>query len=165
MSDIEIFLQGAGIPKITLVKIPQDGKVSDVVEAAKAHGLHVPEGEQPLVLIEDTEEPLAHDLSLSEAGIRSRSRLHVHTCRRIKVTVNFKGESKSHPFSPSTTVQTVKRWADKQFGLEGVDATEHALQICNSSDRPSEDTHLGTLVHGQSCELCFDLVPKQRVEG
>ncbi len=81
------------------------------------------------------------------------------------MTVNFNGEHKSHPFTPSKTVGKVKKWADDKFGLKGVDATEHALQICATTTRPDEDVHIGSLVRFPDCKLCFDLVPKKRVEG
>jgi hypothetical protein len=63
------------------------------------------------------------------------------------------------------TVHRVKQWAVHEFGLSKVDATEHVLQLCGSTTRPDEDTHLGALVQYPECRLCFDLVPKQRVEG
>ncbi|MFY9554815.1 MAG: hypothetical protein WAV47_08895, partial [Blastocatellia bacterium] len=65
----------------------------------------------------------------------------------------------------STSVRKVKRWADEEFKLKGVDATEHALQLCGSSTRPDEDVHIGSLVKFPDCKICFDLVPKKRVEG
>ncbi len=102
---------------------------------------------------------------MKKLGIKNRERIHIHRCRKIKVSVNFNGKEAAESFPPSKTIAKVKRWADKQFGIEGVDATEHALQICGTAKRPDEDTHLGTLVRSRNCEVCFDLVPKKRVEG
>ena len=165
MNTIEVFLQGAGISQISIVKVPSDGHVRDLIEAAKGQGLKSADDEEIKVWIEDRDEPLSMDLTLADAGIKDRTRLHVHTCPRIKVTVNFQNKTESHPFAPSTTIKVVKKWADKAFDLSGVDAKEHALQLCNSSERPADDVHIGSLVKPRECELCFDLVPKQRVEG
>ena len=37
--EIELFLQGEGIPDITLVRVPRDGTARDIIQAARAHGL------------------------------------------------------------------------------------------------------------------------------
>ena len=79
--------------------------------------------------------------------------------------MNFNGLTKAQAFSPSATIGKIKRWADDEFGLKGVDATEHALQICGTSTRPDLDVHVGSLVKHPHCQICFDLVPKKRVEG
>jgi len=165
--EIELFLQGEGITDIALVRVPRDGTARDIVEAARAHGLSTPDGAEALVLVEDAEEPLAPDAPLEAAGIAHRGRVHVHRCRRVAVTVNFNADQKTESFPPSTTVARVKKWAVGKhgFGLAGIDATEHLLQVCGSTSRPDEDVHIGTLVEVPACGLCFDLVAKQRVEG
>ena len=165
--EIELFLQGEGIPDITLVRVPRDGTTRDIVEAARARGLSAPDGAGAVVLVEDAEGPLAPDAPLEAAGIAHRGRVHVHRCRRVAVTVNFNADQKTEPFPPSATVARVKAWAVGKhgFGLTGIDATEHLLQACGSTARPDEDVHIGTLVEVSACGLCFDLVAKQRVEG
>ncbi len=163
---IEVFIQGEGLPKIKLIKLPEDAKVRDLIAAASSIGLTVVEGESTAVFLEDADEPLDLEASLSASAIRPRCRVHLHRCRRVQVTVNFGTRSEGHPFSPAATVQRVKAWAVKTFGLSEVDASEHVLQICQSQDqRPADDVHIGALVSGPHCLLCFDLVPKQRVEG
>jgi len=165
MSEIEVFLQGAGISRTQLVRLPENATVNDLVEAARQHGLQLAEGEPPIVMLEDSDEPLPLEAKLVDAGLKHRGRVHIHRCRRVEVTVNFNGVTKVHPFSPGQTLQRVKAWAAKQFGMSEADAAEHALQICDSTERPSEDTHLGSLVTRPGCAVCFDLVPKQRIEG
>ena len=165
MAEIELFLQGESISQIVLVTVPEHGTVRDIIDAARAHGLRTEGTETPLVFLEGEDEPLAEGAALETSGVRPRGRVHVHRCRKVQVTINFNGREKSHRFSPATTVGVVKAWADEKFGLSGVDATEHALQRCGTTERPSEDTHIGSLVRAGDCALCFDLVPKQRVEG
>lgn len=164
---IELFVQGEGISDIALVRVPREGTVRDVVEAAAEHGLRVNSEEGPLVMVEDTDEALDLDAPLQVLGITHRDRVHANRCRHVEVTVNYEAEQKSEYFPPSTTMKKVKKWVDgkRGFDLGDVDAAEHLLQICGSDTRPDEDTHIGSLVGAPSCSLCFDLVAKQRVEG
>ena len=170
MSEIEIFVQGEGIPEIILLRVPGNGTVRDILRSAETQEVRFAEDEGSLViLIEDQETELSPDLSLEEVHIGHRSRVHIHRCHQIEVIVNFNAAYKAHTFPPSATVERVKRWVvgpePGGFGLQGVDATEHLLQLCHSTTRPDEDTHIGSLVTFPDCGLCFDLVPKVRVEG
>ena len=168
MSEIEIFLQGEGIPEITLVRVPDDGIVRDILRSAETQGVRFAGDERSLViLVEDQETEVFPDSSFEEAHIGHRSRVHIHRCRRIEVTINFNAAEKAHAFSPSATIERVKRWAvgPDGFNLHRIDATEHLLQLCHSTVRPDADTHIGSLVTFPDCGLCFDLVPKVRVEG
>jgi hypothetical protein len=164
--NVEIFLQGEGIPEIQLIRVPHDSTLRDVVKAAQGGGAAAGQSaEEVIIFIEDSDRELELDIRLNDAGIGHRHRLHCHRCSKVEVTVNFNGTSKPHTFPPSKIISKVKKWADDQFGLEGVDATEHALQICGTNTRPDEDVHIGSLIHYPNCKLCFDLVPKKRVEG
>lgn len=166
MAEIEIFVQGEGITTITLVRVAGEGTVRDLVEAAQAHGFP-PDVSEPIVLLENQDQPLVLDTRLEAAGIGHRSRVHLHRCRQVQVTVNFNNQSKERAFPPSVTVGHVHQWAvgDTGFNLPAVDATEHALQVCGSTTRPDEDIQIGALVSVPGCALCFDLVAKRRVEG
>jgi hypothetical protein len=78
--------------------------------------------------------------------------------------VTYNG-TESHAFPPSTTIGRVKKWADKEFGLKGQDATDLVLQISGTTTKPEEDIHIGTLVKHPHCALSLDLVPKKFVQG
>ena len=164
---IELFIQGEGIPKITLVKVNPKDAVADIIKAAREHGLSSPEGSEICVFVENTDAPLALDAKIDEVGLVPHSRVHIHRCQLVEVMANFNEHQKKAFFPPSATVKWVKEWAVGKdgFDMTPVDATEHLLQICNSSERPDEDVHIGTLAKFSDGTLCFDLVPKQRVEG
>jgi|SRR5215212_2268720 len=162
---IELFVQGEEISDITLIRVAHDCTMREVVRKAKETcGITAVE-EEIIVLVEDQEKEILLDAKLIEVGIQHRHRVHFHRCRRVAVSVNFNGATKKQPFSPSATIAKIKRWADDEFELKGVDATEHALQICGTNKRPDLDVHVGSLVQSQHCQICFDLVPKKRVEG
>ena len=167
MADKELFLQAEGVRDIALVRVPEDGTVHDVIDAAKAQGLRVEDGEDPMVTLENEEEALDLEAPLSAAGIVDRGRVHVHRCKRVEVTVGFNGRDKSDGFPPSATIKRVTRWAvGKQgFDLAEADAADHLLQLRGSPERPDEDSHIGTLVEVLDCSVQLDLVPKSRVEG
>ena len=164
---IELFIQGEGIPKITIVKLDPKDTVADIVKVAREHGLSAPEDSEVCVFVENTDVPLELDMKIDEVGLAPRSRVHIHRCKGVEVTVNYRRDQEKGFFPPSATVDWVKEWAvgKEQYDMSPVDATEHVLQVCNSVDRPDEDVHIGTLVKFSDGTLCFDLVPKQRVEG
>lgn len=167
MANKELFLQGEGMRDIALVRVPEDSTVRDVVDAARAQGLRVQDGEDPVVTLENQEEALDLDAQLSTAGIGNRGRVHVHRCKRVEVTVGFNGRDKLDGFPPSATIKRVTKWAvGKQgFDLAETDAADHLLQLRGSAERPDEDAHIGTLVEVPDCSVRLDLVPKSRVEG
>ena len=164
---MELFIQGEGIPKITLVKIHPKEMIADIIKLAREYGLSTPEGSEVFAFIENTDSPLALDAKIDEIGLTPRNRVHFHSCRRVEVTVNFKENQLKEFFPPSATVAWVKEWAVGKDGVDmsPVDATEHTLQACRSTARPDEDVHIGALIKFPDCVICFDLVPKQRVEG
>ena len=164
---VEIFIQGEGIPKITLVCVHPKDTVSNLIKVAREHGLSTPEGREVFVFIENTDTPLVLDAKIDEVGLISRCRVHIHCCKRLEVTVNFNADQLKGLFPPSATVAWIKKWAVGKdgFGMSDLDATEHLLQVCHSIDRPDEDEHIGTLMKVSDRAVCFDLVAKQRVEG
>lgn len=166
MSDIELFLQGEGIGDVKLIRLSSNATVRDIADAAKSAGALGVDG-AAIVTIEDAEKELAPETSLSAAGISHRGRVHVHRCRRVAVTVNYNGQAKALDLAPSATIDRVHRRATGRqgFKLADADAAEHLLQLCGSAERPDIETHLGTLVTAPACTACFDLVPKQRIEG
>lgn len=163
--EIELFLQGEGIRDIVLIQVPKGGRVRDILAAARAEGLEVSEG--AALWLEDEESAMDLDAEIASTSIRHRSRVNVHRCRKVDVTVTFNGVQKSETFPPAATMKRVKRWAvgRKGFDMSDVDAAEHLLQLSGSSERPDEDIHIGTLVQAQQCSVSFDLLPKVRVEG
>lgn len=162
---IEVFLQGEGISEVQIVRISEQSTVQELIEKAGAIVDSSRSDAVAVLFLEDSDGELSSKVTLKDVGIGHRSRVHSHRCRRVVVTVNFKDDHKSHEFPPSATVRKVKRWADEEFELKGIDATEHALQICGTATRPDEDVHIGSLVKFPDCKICFDLVPKKRVEG
>jgi hypothetical protein len=165
--DVQLFVQGEGSKQIRLISIDAGASVGDLVAelAAKFSGEFPMAVGDVAVMLEDDDREIPGSATLAEAGLTNRKRVHVHRCRKVRVSVNFNGNTINDDLPPSTTVRKIKKWADKEFEIDKIDATAHALQLCGGPDRPDEDAHVGTLTNNAACSVCFDLVPKQRVEG
>lgn len=105
------------------------------------------------------------DLTLEALDIGRHRHVHVHTCKHILVEVNFGGNTKRRSFSPATTIEVVTTWARKKFRLEAAAASEYVLQLCNGTEQPRSDRHLGELADGTKCSICFDLVKEVTPQG
>lgn len=162
MPHIEFFIQFEGTPRVELARFPEDIDVAGVRAWAVALGLaHLAEA---LVFAEEIEEALEEGRPLRDQGVGHKHRIHLHRCRKIEVALHFVDKTKHHVFRPAVTVKRVKHWFVDAIGMSPVDATEHVLQITGTTDRPSPDTHIGSLV-GDHCKVEFSLVPIKRIEG
>jgi hypothetical protein len=162
MSELTLFVQMHGRPSITEIIVTDGVTERQLHEALVTAGISLEA--DALIFIDEREEPLRREGDQCVSEIKSGHRVHVSRCRRIAVTVNFLEKHETREFAPGTRVRAVKAWSVKQFGLDHKDAAEHVLQRCGSTDRPTSDTPLHTLLKGD-CALCFDLVPEKRVEG
>ena len=132
MQDIDIFVQGEGRPTISLIQVKQDATIEELAVAAIVQGAYpVADGHECLVSLEEADEPLTPSVTLTTAGIGHRSRVHLHRCRKIHLTVSFNGQEKSRAFSPAATIGRVTQWAvgKRGFDLDDIDAAEHVLQV------------------------------------
>ncbi len=164
MPTIQLFLQSEGNRRIELIEIDANATVREILFAAVRAGLPEEYRTDALVFGQHCETPLDPDTILSVVGICDKHRIHVHRCHKIEVTLHFNDITEKLHFPPSATVERVKRHFIEKIHMSPVDATEHVLQICGSSDRPEPDNHIGALV-SCTCSLCFNLVPIKRVEG
>jgi hypothetical protein len=81
------------------------------------------------------------------------------------VDVNFGAKTKRHMFSPAATVGVATEWARRKFHLDAAVAGEYVLRICGTVTEPRPQEHLGDVVQGVACALCFDLVKEVTPKG
>ena len=161
MTSIDVFYQGEHGREINVIEAVLAETLGDFKQRlAERHAVLA----EALIFIEDGDEPLDETVMIETIVVGQSAKLHLHRCRRIKVTVAFAGTRKEHEFAPSATVARIKTWAADAFGLSPDDAGEHLLQIAGTHDRPSPATHVGALA-GSECKVAFDLVPDERVNG
>jgi hypothetical protein len=162
MPDMKFFLQFAGHSGIELVDLSDETLAGDIEQNAAALGF-ANAGESFVFRGED-EEPLDPKATLKRQGVKPKDRLHVHHCRKIKVSVVFASREQDYSLAPSLTVAALKRRFVKDIGMSAVDASEHVLELASGGLRPDPDVQIGCLTT-RTCSLAFVLVPVKRVEG
>lgn len=138
-----------------------------------SEGIHIFVGECEEALTEadeidggvDEHAPVDITLTLAVLDIERHRHVHAHHCRHIAVEVNFLKATKRHRFSPNTTVAVATQWARRKLHIDPPAAGEYVLRFCNSTVEPRSTEHLGDLVKGETCSLCFDLVKEITPKG
>lgn len=163
MATINIFYQGEGIAEIGHIEGDDDDTFAAIKAAiAERHNL----GPEVLIYLEDADEPVSEDEKVGEHASRVGIKAHVHRCRHVNVSVTFNGETVAREFGPGTTISHIKKWAaEDKFKMSPQEASEHVLQISGTQERPDPGTHVGRLVKCPDCQIAFDLVPNERVNG
>lgn len=132
--------------------------VADLLRALEERGVDI---NDLLIFKEDHHEPMERHEALHG---HAHPVFHAHKAREIEVKVHYKADTFQNRFSPSVTIASVTRWAVEQAHLGSDEAGEHVLQISGTREQPGLDKHLGSLAH-HDCEVSFDLVRKQLVQG
>jgi hypothetical protein len=169
MKTIDVLMQGHGLADIAVLEAKPHDTLAMIVSRIDLPGAK----EGRLLFLEDIDGAIDADAVIEELlplpiedDAIGPLRIHVSHCRHVEVSVRFNGETKKRNFSPSATIERVRRWAARRaFQLSPRDAAEHVLQLQSTTTRPDRDVHVGTLTQGHSCTVAFDLVPCQRVEG
>ena len=114
--------------------------------------------------LEDTDEPLDPTNVLANV-VKDNAHIHFNRCRRVEVTVNFAGKERSRKFTPSATIQAVRRWAvgPDGFDLPAKERPKHEVGVCGTGNIAERTDHVGTLA--TDCSLCLNLAPKDRFQG
>lgn len=170
MKSIDVLVQGHGLVDIAVLAAKPDDTLAEIVARVDLPGKHE---DHLLLFLEDIDGPIDHHAVVEELlplppddDAVGPLRIHLARCRHVEIVVRFNGDTAKRSFTPSATVERVRRWAARRaFHLSPRDAAEHVLQIQGTTTRPDRDVHIGTLTQGKHCAVAFDLVPSQRVEG
>lgn len=156
---VEIFIHQEGQSKPVLHET-HDGTSVVALKADLAKGGHA----ECFLFEEDADEPLQDHHQIRHHGEGTKI-LHRSKCSRIQVTVRYAGRVSSDDFGPGSTLDRIKRWAERKLGIDEVDAAEMSLQIAGTTERPDGSTHVGSLSTQPGCSVVFDLLPSERVNG
>jgi hypothetical protein len=162
---MEIYVLGIGIPDVKDRVVEPNHKVSDFLSDVVKLGFPAEALVEALVFVEDQDEPIEHSRTMQEAGVQEGARVHVHTCRRIEVSCNYNGQTKKEKFAPTGRIRRVKDKFGDEFKIDPLDLGNFTLLICGSQTEPDENTQIGSLTTYPKCELCFDLVKRENVQG
>ena len=163
MSKTVIFIQVQGRNDVLEAELTEPVTHGGISEALVRLGINI--DAESHIFLDEAEDHLHGERHEPIHGVKQGCRIHICRCRRIQTMIHFLDQTAEHSFPPGVRVRTVKAWAVAKFKIDRKDASEHVLQLCNSSERPPTDTPLQQLVQGHHCEVCFDLVPEKRVEG
>lgn len=161
MSQVTVFvhIHGKNALHEAHLKLPLDGR--SLRESLEKAGIDF--SADSLIFLDEDDDPT--DLTARLQELKAGTRVHISTCRRVQVTVNFLDKTITNQFPPGTRVKRVKEWAAKSLEVRPTDAAEHVLQLCGSQTRPAADTPLNELTDRCGCSVCFEFVPDKRVEG
>jgi hypothetical protein len=155
---MELFVHRHG-GDVELHKVDAQTTVADFVTQ-----LEMPDSE---AWLEDQEEPLAAQDTLTAAGVRERAILHVGKCKRVKVSVRFEAPIKDYDVHSSATLHRVYHLAtSKQHGFDFSehDKGEYTLQVRGTTEQPDLSRHVGVFAD-EGCQAAFDLVLQKRFQG
>lgn len=162
MTTINIFFQGENHKGIGHCEIDANDTFASLKTMLKKQDLVF---DDTFIFLEDSDEPVTDESHIRDFAKSGAIKIHFHRRRKIEVKVMFNGETIDRRFPVSATIARIKKWAaERKFGMDREEASEHVLQISGSHDRPSSNVNLGTLVQCQK-PICFDLVPDERVNG
>ena len=155
MTAVRFELDIEGLPRAVAAEI--EGTFEAVVAFVRQH---LASGE--IFLFERDKEDL-----FSDAGGRKAIALVAHRAKSVLVNVQFEHLSKPHKFSPSTTVNTVLRWAvGKQgFNLDDNAAAKANLMRPGASEPLDRSAVIGTLFGHHEHELTLELTLKDFTNG
>lgn len=114
---------------------------------------------------EDAHQPVDLSLTIEALELHRHRHVHVHKCKRAAVEVHFNGCAKRHRFSPATTIAVVTQWARRKFKLDPAAGVDYVLHICDTTNQPRPNEHLGELVEPPVCSICFMLVKEKTPQG
>lgn len=157
MDEIDLFIKHGGTTDVDHRRLPASTTVAELKKL-------LDEDEDILFFDEDADEPLAHEQKIGCGGKQGRF-LHRNRCKHVLVAVNYAGHQEDRCFGPGTTLMCVQSWAEKKLGICEADGVELALQISGTDQQPDPSTHVGSLVKCPKCEIEFDLVPTDRING
>ncbi|WP_144141048.1 hypothetical protein [Paraburkholderia sp. BCC1884] len=157
-----VFYQREGSREVHSFEAKDDESIVVIVERAVGGHLKV---EEVAIFEEGCETQLTDELLRDLLSTKKHPRFHFHRCRRVDASVTYNGRTLTHNVAPSTTLASVKAWADKAFRIDPAHAAEHVLQLHGTIDRPTASTHVGALTTGHLCAVMFDLVPNERIQG
>ena len=163
MKTIDIFFQGEGLHEVQYLQIESDATFG-IIKAKLVEKYNLPDG--VLLFVEDMDKPLDDDMRAADFAGTAGLKLHYSRCAKVEVAVTYNGETVHFHFSPSATVDRIKKWAaESKFKMTDEEAGEHVLQISGTHERPAPSSHIGALALPETCEVKFDLVPDERVNG
>ncbi len=158
MSVIKIQIEVEGRPDAVAAEV--EGTIESIIAVVRPH---LPVGD---IFIFERDKPDLFEHHRDRCAIA----LVAHRARSVAVKVQFEHHVAHHEFAPSTTVQTVLRWAAGKHGFN-LDANQSAsanLMLPGATEPLVREIAIGTLVRHDEhkpCELVLELTLKDFTNG
>lgn len=162
MSTIKIYLHEENKKESRYLTVNSDTTIADLLKIALPE--HNGESENFQVFIEDEETPKNKGDHLAHIGVKDKSHIHCHRCKKIKVSVSYNGQSFEHAVEPSLTAKRIKKKAGEKFGISVSDLADLVLQLPDESVLQDHD-HIGSFVSFPECKIHLNLIPQNLIQG
>jgi hypothetical protein len=157
VTDIEVMVEGEGLADLEIIQLSQGSTAREIVAAVALKGGFP--GEEAILLIEDSDEPVDLAIVLTEDAIGGKVH-HVHRTRKVAATVFYNRREKEKDFSPSARIQRVLDWAVSKdcFNIDPVIAPDMELALHDQTTALPKNAHVGRYVHHPHHCLALDLI-------
>lgn len=156
MNDLSLELEFEGCTTAKVLQVKPTLEAARAAVHAELPHLH------PMHLFE-----LDHDEELASVEGRRAIAIVATRCKKVAVTVDFNGESKTEHFAPSAKVNKVLRWATGKRGFNLDDdarAKANLIVPCTTHPVPKE-APIVRFVIADTCSAKFDLTLKDFSNG
>lgn len=164
MSKLQIYLHGENVPAPKFVEIAGSESLDDLVAIYLQQFPNAGQPHEIEVFMEDAEEAKEKHHSVDDAGIKHRSHIHCHRCKKVEVTVIYNGDDKSFEFAPAIKVKNVLKKAVAAFGISESDAGDYLLKLDDKTVLQL-DEHIGSFTSYPRCQVKLFLTAKKPIQG
>ena len=158
MSVVKIQIEVEGLPRAIAAEV--EGTLEAVIALVRPH---LPVGE---IIVFERDKPDRFEHHRDRCAIA----LVAHRSHSVNVKVHFEHRTEHHEFPPSTTVNSVLRWAVGKHGfkLDENQAAKANLMLPGAAEPLGRDVAIGTLFHHDEhkpSELTLELTLKDFTNG
>ncbi len=122
-------------------------------------------GDHLFLFQQDSQYPLGDEDPIPR-GADQITRVHLHRCRYVQVSVNYREQSVNADYAPGTCIgKIMSELVRLGFGLNQKELEPLELRIAGTLTRPKPEAHVGRFVRYPFTELALELVPKEPKPG
>lgn len=164
MKTIQIYVHGENDRESKLVEVSENASVREILTKYQQEFPGSGSSDEIELFIEDEEEYKAKDEAGENAGIKNRVHVHCHRCKKVKVAVEYNGQSITLHVAPSATAKKILKKAAKDFKISDGDAADLLLKLHDGTVLQPTD-HIGSFVAFPHCHLKLLLTANKQVQG
>ena len=162
MKELQIYVHAENNKEPQIIPVDETSTVQDIINEYAKKFNTVP-GEVNLFL-QDEDDSKEKGKHADAAGIKKRSHVHCHRCRKITVTVFFNGDDKNIEVPPSFTAKNLIKKIFQIFSIDKNDATEYLLKLEDGTILQPDD-HIGSFSSYPQCQVKIYLTDNKPIQG